>query len=330
MARKNPWYDPTKAHHTPEGFRNPEPAIRSPDALKRWRAERKAGHLPRPPQQGYRHFKQQWWQAADLSLPGDGMWWLGHASVLLRIKGRYILTDPIFSARASPLPFLGPVRKTPPALQIDQLVALDAVLISHNHYDHLDRYTIRQINHRFPETYFYVPLGLGRWMARQGCRYVVELDWWQDATHNNLTYTLVPARHWSMRTPWNRNHSLWGGWVVTSATLRFWFSGDSGVSPGLAEIARRLGPIHAAALPIGAFEPRWFMAQSHMDPQAAVALWQATGRPITLPIHWGTFELTDEALDRPPLELALVLQGAGEAPGERFRAHKIGTFILLN
>ena len=178
--------------------------------------------------------------------------------------------------------------------------------------------------------HYYVPLGLGNWLRKRGVTRYSELDWWQSAKLDDLTITSVPARHWSMRTPWDRNRSLWCGWVVASSELRFWFSGDSGVSPSLAEIATRLGPIDAAALPIGAFAPRWFMSQSHMDPQASVALWQALERPVTIPMHWAVFELTDEALDEPPQELARALAAAGEQADDwRFSPRRIGEFIPL-
>lgn len=205
-----------------------------------------------------------------------------------------------FSRRASPLSFLGPQRKTPVTLSISELPQLDAVLISHNHYDHLDNATVRQIARRFPDVQFFVPLGLKHWLQRRGVKYVTELDWWQAYTWQGMTFTAVPAQHWSMRSPWDRNRSLWCGWIIEAQQIRFWFSGDTGYNEDLAQIAQRLGPLDAAAIPIGAYEPRWFMGNHHMDPQQAVALWQQMGRPMAIPIHWGVFELGDESLDMPP------------------------------
>lgn len=330
MVWKNPWYDPDKAHHTPVGFRNPEPTTRAPNALKRWRAQRKAQNLPRLPAQGYNGFQARWWQKADLTRPGDGIWWLGHAMLLLRLNGHYILTDPVFSKRASPLSFYGPSRKTPPPLNISELPRLDAVVISHNHYDHLDAGTLRRIKKRFPDAHYFVPLGLKAWLRRRGIVKISELDWWQDNTLAGITFTCVPARHWSMRTFWNRNRSLWCGWVISINNVRFWFSGDSGMSQSLDQIGQRLGPLTAAALPIGAYAPRWFMGDSHMDPQSAVALWQALGKPLAIPIHWGVFELADEALDEPPAELTRALEQAGESPTIKFCARRIGEFVPLS
>lgn len=329
MKWKNPWYDAAKSHHTPEGFRNPEPDLREPGDLQRWRKERKAQGLPFPPRQGYTAFIQQWCQQADLSGEEDAVWWLGHAAIMLRLNGRYGLIDPVFSPRASPLRFYGPQRKTPAPLAIQDLPALDWVAISHNHYDHLDRPTIKAILRRFPQVQFIVPLGLEPWFRRAGARNVIQLDWWQQTQRHGITFHAVPARHWSMRTLHDRNRSLWCGWTVTTANLNFWFSGDSGYSEALLDIAERLGPFNLAALPIGAYAPRWFMQGQHMDPQQSVSLWQAIGTPVTIPVHWGVFELADETLDEPPQELARALEEAGQGT-KRFRPWKIGERASLN
>ncbi len=312
MPWKNPWFDPELPHHLPDGFRNLHVLKRQPGDVKRWREERKAQGLPHPPSGGYPAFTERWWQKAQVSGDDDRVWWLGHASLLLRLQGRYLLTDPVFSRRASPFPFAGPLRKTPVSLAINELPRLDAVLISHNHYDHLDSATVRQIARRFPDARFFVPLGLKGWFTRRGIRHVTELDWWQASTWEGMAITAVPAQHWSMRSLWDRNRSLWCGWVIETARLRFWFSGDTGFTSDLADIALRLGPLDAAAIPIGAYAPRWFMGDHHMDPQQAVTLWQQIGRPMTIPIHWGVFELADESLDLPPQELLAALSAAGE------------------
>ncbi|UQY42614.1 MBL fold metallo-hydrolase [Erwinia sp. PK3-005] len=329
MKWKNPWYDAAKSHHTPEGFRNPEPDLRQPGDLQRWRNERKAQGLPLAPRQGYEAFMQQWWQPADLSGEQDSVWWLGHAAIMLRLDGRYGLIDPVLSQRASPLRFYGPQRKTPAPLSIKDLPALDWVLISHNHYDHLDRPTINAILRRFPKVQFIVPLGLEPWFRRAGARHVVQLDWWQQTQRHGITFHAVPARHWSMRTLYDRNRSLWCGWTIATENLNFWFSGDSGYSENLLDITQRLGPFNLVALPIGAYAPRWFMQGQHMDPQQSVSLHQAIGAPVTIPIHWGVFELADEALDEPPLELARALEAVNQDK-RRFRPWKIGERASLN
>lgn len=247
---------------------------------------------------------------------------------MLHIDGNTLLTDPVFSRRASPLPFLGPQRRTPPALSVEQLQQLDAVVISHNHYDHLDDATIRRILKRFPDVTLFVPLGLGDWFRRRGARRIVELDWWQSFTWQGITLSAVPAQHWSMRTLWNRNRSLWCGWVFEGRHHRFWFSGDTGYSPELLRIPERLGKIDAAALPVGAYAPRWFMAIHHMDPQSAVALWQQLGCPLAFPIHWGVFELADESLDDPVRELTAALDNLAPV-NNSFRILKIGEYLSL-
>ncbi len=155
MPWKNPWFNPLQPHHLPDGFRNLHALQRQPGDVKRWREERKAQRLPHPPVGGYPAFVERWWQKAQVSGDDDRVWWLGHASLLLRLQGQYLLTDPVFSRRASPLSFAGPLRKTPVSLGINELPQLDAVLISHNHYDHLDSATVRQIARRFPDAHFF-------------------------------------------------------------------------------------------------------------------------------------------------------------------------------
>jgi L-ascorbate metabolism protein UlaG (beta-lactamase superfamily) len=329
MAWQNPWYNPEYPHHAPQGFRNPEPDLRQAGDLKRWRQERKQQGLPLPPSQGYEQFIRQWWQPANLSGDRDSVWWLGHACVLLRTAGRYTLIDPVFSDRASPLSLFGPKRKTPTALTVEDLPALDVVLISHNHYDHLDRPTIKKILRRFPEVTFVVPLGLQAWFRRVGAKQICQLDWWQQTQVAGLTIHAVPARHWSMRSLWDRNRSLWCGWEVQNATLNFWFSGDSGYSENLLEIHRRLGPFNLAALPVGAYAPKWFMQGQHMDPDQAVSLYRAIGQPHTIPIHWGVFELADESLDEPPRVLEASVREAG-LNLSCFKPWKIGAEMLLD
>ena len=323
MAWKNPWFDGSKPHHTPEGFRNLEPDLRQSGDLKRWRKERKEQGLPHPPKAGYPAFIEHWCHPADLSGEDDRVWWLGHAALLLRLNKHYILIDPALSKRASPFAFAGPQRKTPSPLDIHHLPRLDYVLISHNHYDHLDKPTVKRIARRFPQARFIVPLGLALWCHQHGLRHVHQLDWWQHIEFAGIRIDAVPARHWSMRTVYDRNRSLWCGWVIRTPTLRFWFSGDSGYSEKLPEIAKRLGPFNLAALPVGAYAPKWFMGGQHMDPDQSVSLWRAIGKPVTIPIHWGVFELADESLDEPPAELMRALQSAGE-DNTRFSAWRIG------
>lgn len=328
MSKKNPWFDASKSHHTEQGFQNPEPGERQPGDLKIWLRQRKQQGLPKPPRAGYQQFIKQWWQPADFSGQHDAIWWFGHACLLIRVKGRYLLLDPALSKRASPLPFAGPARKTPVPVAPDQLPPIDAVIYSHNHYDHLDRASLRRLLKRNPQLQAVAPLGMGRWLRARGVKKVTECDWWQCHSLPDIKLHCTPARHWSKRTLWDRNRSLWCGWVIESDTWRVYFSGDSGYSPSLAEIGKRLGPFDIAALPIGAYDPEWFMAESHMSPEKAVILYQQLGAPPVIPIHWGVFELADESLEQPPQELARAKQAAG-VDDPHFMPLKIGARVAL-
>lgn len=297
------------SHHADPGFRNPNADALESGSLLRWQLQRMARRLPRPPEGGYSTFGIV--QSAPVDsrrLDRDaGVWWLGHATVLLRVDGVTLLTDPHLMHWAAPYPFLGPRRKVPPPVGPLDLPPIDVVLVSHNHYDHLDRETVRRLAHRHPGARFAVPLGLGARVRAWGVRWVQEFDWWQSAGFGGVTVTCVPAQHWSRRTLLDHNRSLWCGWVAETEDFRFYFAGDTGYTERLADIARRLGPPDLAALPIGAYAPRWFMRPHHVDPHEAVRLHRELGARHSLAIHWGTFELTDEALDEPPRKLRDVL-----------------------
>lgn len=312
MARRNPFFDPAKPHHTPEGFRNPDGAIRIGGDFWRWRRERRALGLPQPPAQGYADFAREWRVPADFGDTGAGprVWWLGHATVLLRLAGCYLVTDPHLSSRASPLSFVGPKRRVPAPVEAGALPRIDAALISHNHYDHMDLRTLRMLLRGNPEMVCYVPLGLGGALRRQGAKRVQELDWWDKHELGELSVHCVPAQHWSSRLLLDRNHTLWSGWVVRAAGFSFYFAGDTGYTPALKEISERLGAPDLAALPIGAYEPRWFMAPQHVDPPEAVQLHRELAVRRSLAIHWGTFELADDNLDAPVPALQRALQAA--------------------
>ena len=308
-------------HHLGKRFVNPDPVSIGGD-FWRWQRERRAAALPRPPAEGYATFAQRWRVTPDFgygsSVAGDDarpvVWWLGHATVLLRIGGLHVITDPHLGGRASPLSFVGPPRRVPAPAQAQELPRIDAVLISHNHYDHLDAGSIRALLRCNPQMRCYAPLGLGAWLRRRGAAHVHELDWWQRHEYDGLELHCVPAQHWSARTLLDRNRTLWCGWVVRSKGFTFWFAGDTGYTRRLAEIAMRLGSPDLAALPIGAYEPRWFMRAQHIDPPEAVRLHEELGVARSLAIHWGTFELADDSLDQPAhaLRTALTAHGMSE------------------
>jgi L-ascorbate metabolism protein UlaG (beta-lactamase superfamily) len=268
----------------------------------RWRLARRV----LPPKAGYYAFNQSWSEPIDLSLPDNRVWWIGHSTTLIRLNGKMILTDPIFFKRASPSQLIGPKRRTPPALSIKQLPQIDFIVISHNHYDHLDYHSIRQLLARFPNIVMMVPMGLKKTLLKWGAKHVVELDWWDCVTVDGLRFSATPARHWSNRSLFNVNKSLWCGWVVQSnidnqkELKTLYFMGDTCYSPELKEIAKRFPSIDLALIPIGAYAPRWYMQSQHIDPKQAVQLYDELNCHCAIAIHWGAFELADEPLDEPP------------------------------
>ncbi len=241
-----------------------------------------------------------------------GATFLGHATILLRLPGFSAITDPIFSRRASPVAWAGPARVRPAALGLEALPPLDAVLVSHNHYDHLDLPSLRALAARGATTAL-TPLGNGRWLKAAGFARVIELDWWDSAEIAGGRVTLTPAQHWSSRTPFDRNKALWGGFRVDAGGRSAFFPGDTGYGPHFAMIRDRLGPVDLATLPIGAYEPRWFMATMHMNPADAVMAHRDLGARASAAMHWGSFRLTDEGIEDPPRQLEVERKAAGLA-----------------
>jgi N-acyl-phosphatidylethanolamine-hydrolysing phospholipase D len=245
----------------------------------------------------------------DLTLvasPAPSLTWVGHATFAMRLGGKLIATDPVWSERLTVIK-----RRAPPGIAFADLPPVDVVTVSHNHYDHLDAPTIARLGSR---PVYVTPLGNGRWLAKAGATNIVELDWWQSHTVDGVEVTLVPARHWSMRAPWNRNDGLWGGFVYRSADGVAYHSGDTALFDGFSEIGARLGPIDWAMLPIGAYEPRWFMEPQHMNPQDAAEAFVRLGARTLCAMHWGTFKLTDEPLGEPPrlIRTLFAERGLGE------------------
>jgi L-ascorbate metabolism protein UlaG (beta-lactamase superfamily) len=256
--------------------------------------------------------------------------WIGHATVLLQAGGKNILTDPHFSGRASPVQWAGPERLVAPGLSLEELPPIDAVVISHDHYDSLDEGSIVGLYRRpgGKETTFFVPLGLKAWFARLGIERVVELDWWESHGIAGMRVTAVPVQHWSKRRLFGRNQTLWAGWVVESGGFRFCFAGDSGYTPHFREVGERLGPFDLAAIPIGAYAPRWFMGRYHINPEEAVQVHRDLRARCSVAIHWGTFILTDEPLGEPPLRLARA-RAAARLPEDAFLVLRHGETITL-
>ncbi|XP_056878980.1 N-acyl-phosphatidylethanolamine-hydrolyzing phospholipase D isoform X1 [Takifugu flavidus] len=263
-------------------------------------------------------------QKPDLSESGPGLrvTWLGHATVLVEIDGLNVLTDPIFSQRASPVQFMGPKRYRGPPCTVEQLPRIDAVVISHSHYDHLDAGSVASLNARFGGTLrWFVPLGLMDWLMKTGCENVIELDWWEENCvpgYDDITFVCTPSQHWSKRTALDYNKSLWGSWCVLGPHHRFFFAGDTGYCPGFQEIGRRFGPFDLAAIPIGAYTPRDVMKGQHVDPEEAVKIHQDLQAKRSVAIHWGTFALAYEYYLEPPARLREALDQTGLSPESFF------------
>ena len=252
---------------------------------------------------------------------------VGHATFLIQTAAGNLLTDPFFSERASPLPFAGPRRVRPPAVRFDDLPPISTVLLSHNHYDHCDRPALRRLAARF-DPLVVTPLGNGPLVRSAGIRRVEELDWWQAAAQSIVPATLTPAHHFSARTPFDRNRALWGGFVLALDGLRLYFAGDTAYAHFFHDVATRLGPIDFALLPIGAYEPRWFMGAVHMNPADAVQAHLDLGGPETVGMHFGTIQLTTEGIDEPLRALDAARRERGVA-AERFRAPAFGESFRL-
>jgi N-acyl-phosphatidylethanolamine-hydrolysing phospholipase D len=241
--------------------------------------------------------------------------WVGHSTVLMQLGQLNVLSDPIWGERASPFRWIGPRRLMAPAVDFNALPPIDVVLLSHNHYDHLDAPTVRRIAGRFPQATWLCPLGLAHLLHMLGVRHVVERDWWQPVDSTAFSATCAPAQHFSSRSFGDRNDTLWCSWALAADGVRIYFGGDTGLHPDFGTIATRLGPFDLVMLPIGAYEPRWFMRSVHLNPEDAIAAYAALAGggapPPCLALHWGTFRLADEPLEEPPARFAQRWRAAG-------------------
>lgn len=258
----------------------------------------------------------------ELSKPEPGIraTWLGHASVLVQMEGLNILTDPVFSTRASFTQYAGPKRYRDAPCKVEDLPKIDAVVISHNHFDHLDEGTVRSLNARFDDIAWFVPKGVETWMRQTNSVNVEEFDWWQDLSFKGVKFVFTPAQHWSCRGLNDYNTTLWGSWCVLGKDQRFFFAGDTGYCPVFKEIGDCYGPFDLAALPIGAYEPRYMMGMQHVDPDQAVQIHQDIKAKRSLGIHWGTFALANEFYLEPPQKLREAC--------EKFKVQEGAFFVL--
>jgi len=299
-----------------------------PSGVPKWAFARAWRRLPRPPLAPITGV------APDLDFlhanrETPSFTWIGHASFLKQIGGLNVLADPVFSRVVSPIPPFGPRRHQPPGLTPQTLPHIDLVVISHNHYDHLDLASVRAVQRQrggAPE--FLVPKGLELWFARAvpGAR-VRPFEWdahWVGP--NGVEFHFLPVQHWSSRSPLRRNDTLWGSWAMLHPSHRFWYSGDLGYSTDPARIGAQFGHFDLAAIGIGAYEPRWFMRAQHINPEEAVQVMLDVRATQAIGVHWGTFPLSDESLDEPPRALARALQERAIAP-ERFRVLRPGETV---
>lgn len=361
--------DQRPAHHRAEGgFRNPWPTDepRGLGDFLRWTVVERLT-TPRRPAPTRSEFAAAFPPvrpafATPRSSPAGRLLatWVGHSTFLLQVGGLNVLTDPVWSAYASPVPGAGPRRWTPPAVDFDALPPIDLVLVSHDHYDHLDAPTVRRLVRRHPSALWLAPLGVADWLARRGTPNVVECDWWDEAWISasgvvgggrsggrrgsrggpptgkvtaaggaavpdaraprpndaaardevRARFTCVPAQHFSGRRVNDRNATLWCGWTLRAGGRSIYYVGDTGYFPTIADASRRGGgPFDLVLMPVGAYDPRWFMRPVHYAPEDAVRAYQelaaAQGdgpRPpaVMAGMHWGTFKLTDEPMDEPP------------------------------
>ena len=335
--------DPTlparPSHHRGSGFSNSDPAVvigNFPWYEMVWRSLRGDFKPRSAPSGGYAAFALAWSVPVDHALlaqrqQAPRVTWLGHVSVLLQLGGLNILTDPTLADFAGPYGRFGAPRMVPAPLKGDALPPIDVLLISHNHYDHLCDATVAAMVASGQKPRIFVPLGLKPWFDARGIAKVTEMDWWQhadvmcDANGTTLAQPVrihfTPAQHWSRRTPFDTNASLWGGYMVerqagAKEAWRFMFPGDTGYSADFKAVRERLGPVDLLALPIGAYLPRDFMKKMHVNPADAVQLMLDLDAKQAFGVHWGTFKLTQEAFDHPPRDLMDVLQARG-LPSDR-------------
>ena len=310
------------AHHLTRGFRNLHPGYDYTVLGRTLRLLRRV--VQREPERG----------PLPVGVPNDGaelrangtrptVTWVGHATLLVQLQGVNILTDPIWSDQAGPFGF-GPRRLQPPGLRFEDLPPIHAVVISHDHYDHLDLRTVQRLARTHAPTFF-VPLGVREWFAERGIAEVVELDWWQRHVHRGLTFVATPAQHGSGRGLADQNLRLWSSWAVLGRERRFFFAGDTGYDPGMAEIGRRLGPFDVAAIPIGGYSAFSARHPNHVNPEEAVRLLEDVQGRLMVPMHWGTFALNREPYREPPERLLAEALHRGLA--ERIEILSTGAWI---
>jgi L-ascorbate metabolism protein UlaG (beta-lactamase superfamily) len=319
-----PWHGPVSPHFDGKKFRSIEPLNHGFADFLRWITRRERG----------------FWRDFTDSPPGPPpprrvssgrlrATFVNHSTVLVQMDGLNFLTDPVWSHRVSPVSWTGPRRHRPPGVRFEDLPPIDAVLVSHNHYDHMDVATLRRLSGGHAPRIF-CGLGNQRFLASRGVAGARDLDWWgSDTPASGVTVTAVPARHFSSRSAFDRDRTLWCGWVVTGSSGSFYFAGDTGWGSHFERIRGRFPDLRLALLPIGAYRPRWFMSEAHLDPEQAVRAQEILGARAAIAIHFGTFAQADDGEFEPVGELAAVL-ARRPAPGPRFLALDNGQSFELS
>ena len=293
---------PLTDHFDGEQFHNLEPGTHSEGSFIKWQLQRQRGFWP------------EWMETAPGAPPPhrvvDGrlrVTLINHATLLVQMDGMNILTDPIWSDRTSPVRFAGPRRHRAAGIRFENLPPIDLVVVSHNHYDHLDLPTLQRLQQHHRSA-IVTPLGNGALMREHGIDGARELDWWQSTSVGTVTITSVPSKHFSARGLSDRDRNLWGGFVLSGPSGNLYFAGDTGWGGHFAEIGRRFAPIRLAMLPIGAYLPRWFMHNTHIDPEEAVEAHLALGAKTSVAMHYGTFRLSDEGMTDPVRDLHIAMK----------------------
>jgi N-acyl-phosphatidylethanolamine-hydrolysing phospholipase D len=331
------------SHHGPDGrFRNPWPGEdagkRRFGEVLRWQLQRmRHGVPPTPPPAAF----PRGTPAIAATLPAREkarITWVGHSTFLIQLPSHNLLTDPVWSNRVSPVRGIGPRRITQPGISLDDLPQIDTVLLSHDHSDHLDEPTVRALHARYGDsTTWITPLNYAAWLERRGIRNVAQLDWWEGTRTGgsgsedtgSVEVRALPARHWTQRTMRDAFRRLWCSFSIEAAGTRIYFGGDSGYGPFYREIGQREKPFDVVLLPIGAYDPRWFMKPAHMNPEEAVEAYRDLGGHGTfVPMHWGTFRLADD----PPLEAPVRVTRAWSAaglPAQLLAAPRHGDTVII-
>ncbi len=252
---------------------------------------------------------------------------VGHSTFLIQTQGLNILTDPVWSERASPVSFAGPKRMHPPGISFGELPKIDFVMLSHNHYDHLDIKTMQRLS-REHGVQVYCPLGVGQYLERKGIQRVTEMDWWDESTiQPGLKIVCTPAQHFSGRGMFDRDRTLWAGFALLADSGSIYYSGDTGYGDFFGEIASKIAPVRLSFLPIGAYKPEWFMAPIHTSPSEALNIHQVMQSPLSIAMHFGTFPLADDGM----VEAAEELQNeASKRSIGSFLLPEIGKALIVN